>query len=81
MSKNDTDMYIYTHTDTDTCVCVRVCVSLFFCCVVPCHVVCRASLLVGWLGVVWCGVVWCCRHLVVVVVFCLCVVVPLIASS
>ena len=67
--KNDTDMYMNTdmyicNTHTDTCTCACTCVSLFFCCVVPCHVVCRESLLVGWLGVVWC-----CRHVVVVVVF------------
>ena len=50
---------------TWTCTCVCTCVSLFFfCCVVPCHVKCRASLLVRWLGVAWC-----CRHVVVVVVF------------
>ena len=41
-------------SDMDMYMCVYVCVFFFFC-LVPCHVVCRASLLVGWLGVVWCG--------------------------
>ena len=61
--KMNTDMYIYTHIYKHTHiqihvhVHVRVRVSLCFCCVVPCHVVCRA-LLVGWLCVVWCGVLF-----------------------
>ena len=61
--------FTYAHTDTHTftkmylymcvyiCMFVYVCVFVFFCCAVPCHVACRALLVVGW-GV-GCGVVWC----------------------
>ena len=48
-------IHVHIHVHIDVHIHVRVRVCLFFC-VVPCHVVCRASL--GWLGGwVWCGVV------------------------
>ena len=46
-------IHVHIHVRVNVCLC-------FFCCVVPCHVVCRASLGgLGGLGVVGCGVVWC----------------------
>ena len=50
-------LHVYIHARVHVHVRVRVCLCVF-CCVVPCHVACRA-LLVGWLGVVSFGVVWC----------------------
>ena len=50
-----THTHTHTHTCTYTYTCACTCV-LVFCCVVSCHVVCRASL-VGGVCVVWCVVV------------------------
>ena len=55
--RTDTHTHTYTYMYEYMYMYMRVyvCVFVFFCCVVPCHVVYRAWL-GGW---VWCGVVWC----------------------
>ena len=81
------NIYIYMHIYMYMCVCVRVCLCV--CCVVPSHVVCRASLLVifclsivtgrcRWSFVVLCSVVLCCCVLMLLSLraFCECMRMP-----